>query len=278
MEHQSSVSIPKHPVTQLQGPFEESVRESLVRTEDDHSPRLDAAARRKHLLDSKEYERVCAGRWKKKPDERYHPIYKIISQLSFGVHLLANDLAKSNETVISILHAHVNEVDEFLERITEDFDLAQSDINERIRHLSLPLENSEVFDSMLQDWNYRVTVIEGNDRIEHIVVRSTAAMVDGLKDIQKGLHASRALGQFLTQLGDEWQHRAPDAGAVFEAMVGNVQGWVGAFLELQRHGKILRNSLSKLGGIIADMQRRVSEASHLSSVCYGYPASDCCQG
>ena len=74
-------------------------------------------------------------------------------------------------------------MDGFLERTTNDFDLAQSDIDESIRHLKLPLEHAHVFDQMLADRPFRVVIMEGNEKIENIIDRTAAAMDDALKNV-----------------------------------------------------------------------------------------------
>jgi hypothetical protein len=251
---------PQHPVPQLQGPFEESMMESLNETEDGEE-NTDSVARRKLLLQRERYERVCAGRWKQRPGEKFHPLWKLSAQLSFGIHLLAQGLAKSEEEVMRILQSHVDDIDGFLERTTEDFDLAQSDVDERLRYLRLPLEHVDVFDHMLDDRAFRTSIVEGNEKIEHIVERTSEAMKDALKDVQKGIDATGALGRYLTELKSTWTDRTAELEAVYVAMVGNVEGWTSAFMELHTQGNRLAVSLVQLAGIVAEMQRRAGVAS-----------------
>lgn len=256
----SSAQAPQHPVPQLQGPFEESMMESLndLADEEQHT---DSIARRKLLLQGERYERVCAGRWKQRPDEKFHPLWKLSAQISFGLHLLAQGLAKSEEEVMRILQSHVDDIDCFLERTTEDFDLAQSDVDERLRYLRLPLEHVEVFDRMLEDKAFRTSIIEGNEKIEHIVERTSEAMKDALKDVQKGIDATGALGKYLTGLKSVWTDRTPELEAVYVAMLGNVEGWTRAFVDLHLQGNRLAVGLVQLAGIVAEMQRRAGVAS-----------------
>lgn len=256
----SSAQPPQHPVPQLQGPFEESMMESLNETEDGEE-NTDSVARRKLLLQRERYERVCAGRWKQRPGEKFHPLWKLSAQLSFGIHLLAQGLAKSEEEVMRILQSHVDDIDGFLERTTEDFDLAQSDVDERLRYLRLPLEHVDVFDHMLDDRAFRTSIVEGNEKIEHIVERTSEAMKDALKDVQKGIDATGALGKYLTELKSTWTDRTAELEAVYVAMVGNVEGWTSAFMELHTQGNRLAVSLVQLAGIVAEMQRRAGVAS-----------------
>ena len=255
---------PVHPVPTMQGAFEESMKETMNDDQPevpDRYSKADSVTRRKMLLEQQEYERTVAGRWKQKPGEMFHPLWKLVAQISFGMHLLQQGLAKSDEEVLKILQTHVDEVDVFLERTTEDFDLAQNDINERIRYLKLPLEHGQVFDQMLADRPFRVAIVEGNEKIEHIIDRTAAAMNDALKDVQKGLDATRELAKYMTRVDKQWEDRTEEHDSVYLAMIGNTEGWTRAFLTLQSKGSHLRKALVQLGTIVAEMQRRAGAAS-----------------
>ena len=251
---------PAHPVPQLQGPFEESMVESINDvTEQD--AQMDSLARRTMLLEMPRYERVIAGRWKQKPGERFHPLWKITAQVSFGMHLLAEGMAKSEDEVMKILQSHVDDIDGFLERTGEDFDLAQSDIQERLRYLKLPLEHLDVFDRMLEDRAFRMSIVDGNEKIEHIVERTSEAMKDAMKDVQKGLDATKALKSYLSDLETSWVRTSVEQEAVFVAMIGNVEGWSHAFMDLHLQGNKLGKSLVQLSEIVAEMQKRAGIVS-----------------
>ena len=262
--------VPQHPVPAMQGAFEESMMETMAEVEDpepdNRYSKADSISRRKMLLEQEKYERTVAGRWKQKPGEKFHPLWKLVAQISFGMHLLHQSLAKSDEEVIKILQNHVDEVDGFLERTTEDFDLAQDDINERIRYLQLPLEHGEVFDTMLDDRVFRTAIVEGNEKIEHIVNRTGTAMKDALKDVQKGLDGTRELARFLTRLERQWDNRTEEHASVYLAMIGNTEGWSRAFMTLQQKGNTLGKALIQLGGIITEIQRRAIIASRRNLV------------
>lgn len=233
---------------------------------DNRYSKANSISRRKMLLEQEKYERTVAGKWKQKPGEKFHPLWKLVAQISFGMHLLHQQLAKSDDEVIKILQAHVDEIDGFLERTTEDFNLAQKDINERINYLQLPLKHSEVFDTMLDDRPFRKAIVDGNEKIEHIVDRTMAAMKDALKDVQKGLDATRELGKFLMRLEKAWDNRSEEHASVYHAMVGNTEGWSRAFMTLQQKGNTLGVSLVQLGGIIGEIQRRAGMASRRNVV------------
>ena len=262
---------PQHPIPTMQGAFEESMLETI--NEDDEPisvSRKDSVYRRKVLLERPRYERTVAGKWKQRTGEKYHPLWKIVAQISFGMHLLHQGLAKSDEEVMKILQSHVDEVDGFLERTTDDFELAQEDINERIRYLNLPLEHGDVFDSMLGDRAFRAAMVEGNIKIEHIIDRTQVALTDSLKDVKKGFDGTKELAKYLKKLERTWQARDEGHADVFAAMIGNTEGWTDAFVILQDKGKKLNESLEYLRGIISEIQRLVGIASRRDVVRFCY--------
>ncbi|CAF9903137.1 MAG: hypothetical protein GOMPHAMPRED_000104 [Gomphillus americanus] len=249
---------PRHPIPTMQGAFEESI---LEEPEESTLSKKDSVFRRKILLERPQYQRIVGSKWTQKPGEKFHPLWKLVSQLAFGMHLLHQELAKSEEEVIKILQTHVDEVDGFLERTTEDFDLAQHDINERIRYLQLPLEHGEVFDTMLTDRAFRTAMVEGNIKIEHIVDRTSMALTDSLKDVKKGSDGTKELARYLRRLEKTWYVRDDTITEVFHAMMGNTEGWTAALQGLQEKGKLLSKSLEHLRAIIAEIQRLVGIAS-----------------
>ncbi|KAI9760788.1 MAG: hypothetical protein M4579_001418 [Chaenotheca gracillima] len=264
-ESETSASAPIHPIACMQGAFEESMIETTKDPEAQSSKvlseKVDSATRRGILLEQGKHEETHAGRWRPRPGERYHPLWKLIAQVAFGVHLLHRQLAKSDEDVISILQMHVEEVDEFLEKTVEDFDLALRDTEERVQCLKLPLENVEVFDTMLNNREFRKSIIEGNERIEHITSRTTTAMIDALRDVKHGLEATKELAKYLTQLDIDWNGRTEDQQGVFMAMCGNAEGWSRCFVSLQKQGNGLQSLLYQLSTLVGQTQKRVGVAS-----------------
>ncbi|KAI9857853.1 MAG: hypothetical protein M1824_004584 [Vezdaea acicularis] len=256
---------PIHPVPCMQGAFEES----MIETTNDasgqsskvQSEKIDSATRRRILLEQEANEETHAAKWRQKPGERYHPLWKLVAQIAFGVHLLHKQMAKSDEEVIKILQTHVDEVDGFLERTTEDFDLAINDIEERMRYLKLPLEHSEVFDEMLTVREFRIEIVDGNEKIEHIINRTAAAMTDALRDIKQGLDATKELARYQIRLDKEWEYRSPELESVYLAMKGNAEGWFRCFVGLQTKGDVLGVALQQLGSVVAEIQKRAGVAS-----------------
>jgi hypothetical protein len=179
----------------------------------------------------------------------------------FGVHLLAKNLAKSEGSVMRILQKHVNELDGFLERTTEDFLIIRLDVRTRIQYLSLPLGNLDVFDEMLQDRNFRLSVVAYNDQIEHSIERFSLAITDSLKDLQKAKEAMGALWFYFRELTDEGCFESESLKAFHQAMMDNMEGWIVAISKLRRQGRALNKAMGQLGLATTQMQRRVGVAS-----------------
>lgn len=198
---------------------------------------------------------------------RYHPLWKVISQISFGVHLLARGLAKSETEVMKILQTHVDELDEFIERTREDLLLIELDVRIRIRYVRLPLGNLDVFDEMLEDRGFRLSMVHYNELIEFAVERFSTSLNDSLKDIEKGSEAISTLWHFLGQLADERTATSCTLNAIYEAFVGNVNGWNSALSKLHKKGTALTSALSQLVMTVTEMQRRIGVASRRDMVC-----------
>lgn len=253
---------PVHPVSSMQGAFEESILESTEGHDVARpSTSTNAESRRHRLLEAQQYDDAWATRWKQRPGARYHPLLKLMSQVIFGMHLLQQQQAKSDEEVVKILQTHVNEIDTFLERTSEDFDLAIADTEERIRHLKLPMQHIEVFKVMLDDKKFRTQLLDGNDQIEKIIDRTARAMNAALMDVQKGLQATRELGQYLGDVQEQWPRRKRDIANVYGAMLGNEQGWMKYLKDLQTKGNNLGNHLIQLGMVIGEMSKLAAAAS-----------------
>jgi hypothetical protein len=269
-EEMNGLQVPKHPILSMQGAFAESMLEaSQGPTPPEQKPQLtDAATRRQALLDQDISEDTHASKWKQKPGQRYHELWKLISQISFGSYLLFDGIAKDDEQVLTILQGHVDEVDAFLEATLDDFDHAQDDIDERLKCLKIPLENIHIFDGMLEDRQFRLQIVQGNVRIEHVIARTASAMKDALKDVQQGLDATKEFAVWLAgqQAQSAWLPERSEMRKVFEAMRGNVEGWYKAYISLQTKGGHLGRSLDHLASIVAEMDRRAGEVSRKTRV------------
>lgn len=262
------VSVPTHPIPSMQGAFAESMLEASTSTEK-KSRDGNAATRRKLLLDQDTSEETHVARWRQKPGQHYHELWKLMAQISFGIYLLLNSIARDDEQVMNILQGHVDEVDEFLETTLEDFDLAQEDIDERLDLLKMPLQNIEIFDGMLEDRSFRLQIVQGNEKIEHVITRTAAMMKDALKDVQQGMDACKEFTIYLAEEQEDgvWMDTRRDMQKVFDAMKGNVDGWYKAYVSLQTKGNSLGVALVQLGSIVAEMDRRAGEVSRKTRVC-----------
>ncbi|KAJ5962363.1 hypothetical protein N7501_007304 [Penicillium viridicatum] len=258
---QRTSPYPSHPITQLQGAFEESIVETTDGSLTKWVVDIDAQTRRRDLLENDEYERLCGRKWRQRASEKYHPFWKLVSQMVFGVHLLSKSLAKSEVSVMKILQKHVNELDGVLERTTEDFLIVRLDVRTRMQYLNLPLRNLDVFDAMLEDRNFRLSVVAYNDQIEHSIDRFTLAITDSLKDLQKAKEALGALWFYFRKLTDEGCFKSESLQAFQQAMVDNMEGWIVALSKLRRRGSALQKALAQLGLATTEMQRRVGIAS-----------------
>ncbi|CDM36200.1 hypothetical protein DTO013E5_8975 [Penicillium roqueforti] len=257
----TSSPYPSHPIAQLQGPFEESIVETTDGSVNKWVVDIDAQTRRRDLLENDEYERLCGRKWRQRASEKYHPFWKLISQMVFGVHLLAKSLAKSEDSVMRILQKHVDELDGFLERTTEDFMIVRLDVRTRIQYLRVPLGNLDVFDEMLEDRNFRLSIVAYNDQIEHSIERFTLSITDSLKDLQKAKEAMSALWFYFRKLTDEDCFKSESLKLFHQAMMDNMEGWIVAISKLRRRGTALQKALTQLGLATTEMQRRVGVAS-----------------
>jgi hypothetical protein len=61
---------PEHPIAQLQGPFEESIRETKHHSASQWVVDIDAQSRRRDLLENDEYERLCGRKWRQRASEQ----------------------------------------------------------------------------------------------------------------------------------------------------------------------------------------------------------------
>lgn len=250
----------------MQGPFQESIVEAM---DPDARIRqtLDAATRRLQLMQLDDpNEEDYSSRWRRKPGAKFHPLWKLIAQISFGIHLLHKGIAKSEEEVIRILQTHVDEIDGFLEDVGADFDAAMRDIDDRLRLLLLPLEHGRTFSRMLRNRDFRTSIIEGNDIIERICTRTKIALDKSVEDVRQGLEATAELAKFLERLGTEWTERDEDMQVVYTAMRGNAEGWYCAFSDIQKKSEKLKKMIRRLERIVSEVERQAGIASRRQTV------------
>ncbi|KAK3394328.1 hypothetical protein B0H63DRAFT_444496 [Podospora didyma] len=255
---------PRHPIPSMQDAFAESLIEATTSAATP-KPKLrtgDAKARRDALLDQAKSDGPPAPQWRFRPGQKSHELRRLMAQISFGVYLLLNGMANSQISVVSILQGHIDEVDEFLETTLEDLALATKDLKDRIEHLKLPMNNMNVFEQMLEDRNFRLQILEGNQKIEHILARTEVANQQITEDIEEGVNSTR---EFTFYLGDErhgrWRQDRPDMIDIFDAMKGNTDGWYNAFLDLQSKAGALTALIGRLTAMVSEIERKAGEVS-----------------
>ncbi|RGP63284.1 hypothetical protein FLONG3_9937 [Fusarium longipes] len=258
-------SIPTHPIPSLQDAFAESLDEVTRDTNGPGKPKLrdlDAQARRAKLLEQYAEDEPFDALWRYRPGQQQHEMYKLISQITFGVYLLLNSLAADNAQVVTILQGHIDEVDEFLEVMLEDFSQAQKDLTERIAHLQLPMANRQAFENMLEDRAFRAKILAGNEKIDHILARTNAVMKQWDDDIDAGLRSSEAFMEWLNEHKDtRWSEEDPDLESIYRAMKGNADGWLNTFDDLNNQAQDLNGLVIKLMTIVAEMEKTAGEVS-----------------
>ncbi|KAH8682160.1 hypothetical protein BX600DRAFT_505774 [Xylariales sp. PMI_506] len=259
-----AASAPRHPIPAMQAAFAESLIEATANPAAP-KPKLrfaDGKERRTRLLDGEKDEELYADSWRYRPGQSHHEIWKLMAQITFGVYLLLNGIANSNAQVVNILQGHIDEMDEFLEVTMEDINLALEDVQERLDFLKLPMENMATFEKMLEDRAFRLQIVTGNEKIEHIISRTTTALDASMNDVKQGLQSTKAFAVWLgNQQNHPWRIQRPDVIDVFDAMKGNTEGWYKAFMDLQTSASKLDKLLTRLSQMVTEMDRRAGEVS-----------------
>lgn len=261
--------IPLHPIPSMQEAFAESLEEA-TRPGPSQKPKLrtrDAKARREKLLDQDKSQGPPNRLWRFRSGQKCHELRKLVAQIAFGVELLIKGMANSNAQVLSILQGHIDEVDEFLETTMEDVKEATSDLTERLDFLKVPMTNMEVFEQMLENRQFRLQIVEGNVKIEHILSRTSTAHTQTIRDISEGLRAVKQFSQYLTDNGQgTWRRERPEVIDVFEAMKGNTEGWLNAFSKLESSSTFLSGLLVRLSSVVVEIDKKAGEVSRKTRV------------
>ncbi|KJZ71591.1 hypothetical protein HIM_08985 [Hirsutella minnesotensis 3608] len=260
----NSPNIPIHPIPLLQEAFSESLDEATsgAITKKPKLTLLDARARREKLLAQDKEAEPYDAIWRYRPGQTQHELFKLLAQISFGVYLLLNGMANSNSQVINILQVHIDEVDEYLEVTLEDLGQAVNDLGARLDHLKMPLSDMQAFEALLEDRTFRNGILEANEKIDHILGRTDAAMKQWDDDIEAGLRCTAAFTSWLSdQTDQEWRAQRPDVAEVFDAMKGNAEGWLLALDDIQDRAQDVNNLLVRLMTLIIDMEKKAGEIS-----------------
>lgn len=249
----SAPPVPRHPVLSMQAAFEESIRDLQVEALNSEAGSSSSGSRKRQQRDK---------------ERKHHRLLKLVSQIAFGIHLLHDRLAKSDSEVVRILRSHVKDMDEFISKTTRDFDLAKSDISQRLKHLRIPLDSEPAavaFDGMLQSREFRLQILEGNENVEYVVERTMAAMKGALKDVAEGLAAVDDLAKYLLGLKEGW--KGSNLVRVYAAITFNVEQWFRGLVSLQTKSIGLKEELVQLKGVLGEIERRTGVASRKNKAC-----------
>jgi hypothetical protein len=255
---------PIHPIAAMQRAFTESIADSKGQSESGKNPlqfsNLTPEDRRGRLLQGIDYNDTYSALWRANPHNEHHPLAKIFAQIAFGVHLLHQSAARSNDEVVTILQRHIDDVDEFVRRADEDLEMALIDIGERINHLKIPLEHMSTFETMLEDRPYRMSILEGNENIERIVSRTASLMDDLLADTKCGTQSIQQMSEYFVSIGKTWPSATVSFG-LYNRMLANTEGWFDCFEGLKLKGNSLGASLVQLSSFLNEIAKRAGIAS-----------------
>jgi hypothetical protein len=256
---------PRHPVPSMQAAFEESILD--LEEDAGTSASASSSSGAGYSSSSSQGSRSRQGH----RHSEHHRLLKLVSQIAFGIHLLHARLAKSDPEVVRILQSHVNDMDFFVSSTTNDFEMAKSDIRQRLKHLRVPIDTgraSDVFDQMLGDREFRLEIVKGNENVEYVISRTTVAMKSALVDVREGLSAVDELAKYLLSLKKGWKNT--DLIRVYTAMTVNVEQWFTGLVGLQTKGAGLKEDIGQLRRVVREIEQRTGEASRRNKVRF-YP-------
>ncbi|PHH75514.1 hypothetical protein CDD80_2311 [Ophiocordyceps camponoti-rufipedis] len=259
-----SPSIPIHPIESLQLAFTESLDEVTNGSIADKPKlaRLDAHSRRAELLTQPRDASPPDALWRYRPGQTQHELFKLLAQMAFGVYLLLDGMANSNDQVIAILQSHIDDIDEYLEVTLQDVAQAAADINARIDHLKMPLSNLVAFEKLLEDRNFRRDILDANAKIDHVLCRTAVATRQWEDDVAAGTESTSAFTAWLADQDNAgWRAQRPDVADVFDAMRGNADGWLLAFQDVKRRVDDVNGLVGRLTTVIAEMEKKAGEVS-----------------
>jgi hypothetical protein len=219
--------------------------------------------RRPQLLEAERFENgwVQVTTWKNTKPAKHGPFQKLMALLLSDLRLLERDRSSSTGDIVKILQRHVSSVDTFLERTDNDFTCAINDIEERIRYLQFPLAQSDVFDAMLNGKKYRTQLLQGNEKVDKIVDRTTTAMKSVMADIDGGIHLMAGLSVYLERARGQMSIGNRQVSEVLSSMHRNEQGWTTCLKKLRTRGIHLSDRLLALSCLTSDISRRAGVAS-----------------
>lgn len=268
-----TATFPIHPLPSMQAPFEESMLDATGETGHVPFPNPKRSVKtRQQLLCREEgaselsYNFTYNCHWRNNPKGKFHPLVKTVAQIIFGVHLLHQHLEKSVADVADILLKHVNELDSFLQRASEDLESSLKDMLFRHKCLKVPMEHVNEFDRLLEDRAYRVQLLDGNIVIERTIGRMSEMLNDYLIDINTFREANQDLDLYLLNIGVEWTYRNEDIRKIYSAMCGNTGGWSQFLQSLVAKAERLGVVLVQVSSYCNEIEKRCGAASRRSLV------------
>lgn len=144
--------------------------------------------------------------------------------------------------------------------------MAIRDIEERVRYLKLPMQHMDVFETMLDEKKFRTDLLNGNEKIEKIIDKTTKARRAAMQDIYHGAKSTKELSRYLEQVESRWPKDDHDIAEVFAAMRGNEEGWMRYLRALRTKGDNLKSSLQVLETVIAETSKHAAAASRRNKI------------
>lgn len=260
---------PVHPLPSMQAPFEESMTD-IPNQQNLSSFRLpqpdrfkDQAQQRWQLQAPTEegFNISYNAKWRALPGAKHHPIDKIFAQIIFGIHLLVQGMEKSVPEVTSILQDFVVEFDRFQQRVDEDLEIARDDLTTLFGHMSLPLQHVNVFDTLLNDPSFRQQTIEGNKRIERLVMRCNQLMHDYRIDLKRFKECNIEFNLYLFRIGNDWTQDRKDLNSINRAMRIDATQWDKNVIALIKKLKIVFEDLRRVTDCLVEFDKRCAAAN-----------------
>lgn len=294
----ADIRVPIHPIPSMQEAFAESLIESrtLSRSTAAKYPRKtpirynpDPQARHRLLLAESADADPPARLWRFRPGQSQHELWKLMAQISFGLHLLLRGVANDKAFVVHLLQSHIDEVDEFLEVALEDLAQLSKDLDGRAALLRQPVDDMAGFEAQLKDATFRARVLDDNTTIAHIVSRTRVLLRQYEQDIAEGSRATRDFAADLSYQDassdrvDDWRRILPECDLpavadIFEAMKGNTDGWLNALEDLARSLRDIGEVATRLTGIVAVIYEKVEEIDRKAWVSFYSPISTLLSG
>jgi len=258
---------PLHPIPSMQGPFEESFLEAEDDENDLPWSEIDAiadpSARRQRLLDNPcRYNGTYTARWRLSPHRKYHPIWKLVAQISFGLHILQTGTAYSEADVLAIIDKHLMDLTRHLSHSHEDYDEALRDVKARTDTLS----NSALDEILLRDPFRRASIAELNSMTEQIIDASGKTIDDTISDVRNGLDATEDLLGYLADVEDDCRRGRFELLETYDQINRISEDWIKSFDSLEKKAGSLAVSLVQLGGAANEMSKKLDQFSSRQTV------------